>query len=67
MGKMTAAYWVGIGRLAAILFTSAVHPDQVLVMAFNDTISKPWKRKDHGENIQARLWMSCRKLPIEAG
>ncbi|WP_319406100.1 transporter substrate-binding domain-containing protein [uncultured Desulfosarcina sp.] len=51
MGKIKAACFVGILFFSTIPFADSVHADQLLVMAFNDTTSKPWKWKDNGKYI----------------
>lgn len=51
MKKFMAAYFAGLLFFAAPPFSPPVHADQVLLMAFNDTISKPWKWKTNGEYV----------------
>ena len=51
MGKLMAACLAGLLFFAAHPFSRPVHADQVLRMAFNETISKPWKWKTKGEYV----------------
>ena len=51
MEKLMAAYFAGLLFFGASSFSPPVHADQVLLMAFNETISKPWKWKTNGKYV----------------
>ena len=51
MGKTIAACLAGLVLWGARPFAPSVHADQLLLMAFNATISKPWKWKTNGEYV----------------